>query len=136
MRAATCYRGDVAERVGQALRRAPYAWLVATAAAMFVLVPALGAVAEPAGEGNAGLAIVTALLVAGQVIAWFVLRRDARLDTDRSASIQWATSSAPFLVAFGLVAAGAEVWAMSVGFLVSVALLLVTARALARSRLA
>lgn len=50
------------ERLGGALCRAPYAWLITTLVVLFLLTTSLSGVAKKVGEGNSLLAVAASAL--------------------------------------------------------------------------
>jgi hypothetical protein len=131
---------DLARRGGDALLRAPYAWLVSTFAVVFLLVPSLSGIARETGHGSVPLAIAAAGVALSQgAIAVLVAPRAvlARLAEEQSAGqaamTEWVLALAPFLTTYGAVAAGAERWALSVGVLMTTILLVKAARSARRA---
>lgn len=120
----------VAERVGASLRRAPYVWCALTVLLFLLLITPAGAIAAPASKASQAVGIAAAGLIAYGLVSWiFVLPRvKARpgkaLSPERSAMFLWAYACAPFLIGVGAVAATGPQWALAVGFLTSIALLL------------
>lgn len=127
-------------RLGEALRRAPYAWLVATLALFVMMLSPLSVLATDAEEASTGLAIgATALIAYGAVAALVLAPRvifpkvQGKLSQNEVAVLRWALAVTPFLLGYGAVAAGAQRWSLSAGLVVSVVLLVVATRASRRS---
>jgi hypothetical protein len=72
--------------------------------------------------------------VIGVTLAPRQFRRIAEEKSDDAAAfVRWAFAGVPFLVAYSAVAAGAERWVISIGFVVSLAFHISAARAFRRS---
>lgn len=130
---------ELGDGVGQALMRAPYAWLVTTLLLYVMMLSAWSRIAEDADDGSTVLAIAGAGCVLYGVVASLVLLpryvlpgARQRGSADAVALLRWAFAAAPFLVCFAFVVAGAKQWVLSVGFFASTLLLVVAARALRR----
>ena len=127
------------DRVGGALLRAPYAWLVTTFAVVFIMITSLSGIAPEVGQGSSLLAAVAAgIAVVNGVLGGFVAPRTVLKEVERERSLahaqalRWGFSMTPFLLTWVAVAAGAERWALSVGLVVTVLLLVHSARAASR----
>lgn len=123
-------------RAGEALRRGPYAWLVATLALLVLMLTPLSVLAKESDEANTALAIgATALVIYGVIAALVLAPRliYPKIKVERSendvAMLRWAFATSPFLVGYAAVAAGAQQWSLSAGFVSTVVLLVVAARA-------
>lgn len=131
------------ERAGAALKRAPYAWLVATLAVQWVL---LGSISRVLGvtdgddhEPSVAVTIGAVTFIAWSVAVGMVLRpgflalAQRQRGSDGEASlVAWAMATAPFMMAVAATLAGGHQWVLSVGFFVSVGLLVIVARGLRR----
>ena len=94
---------------------------------------------KDSGDASTALALGAAALIAYGAVAGLVLAPRfifPRVQRERSenevALLRWAFGIEPFLVGFAAVAAGAQRWSLSAGFVVSVVLLVVAARATRR----
>jgi hypothetical protein len=129
----------VAERIGESICRAPFVWLAATILLFLVMISGLGPIAEEPGEGSVAFTIVG---VAGSVLGlgmWLYVRAERlRRELTRPFYVQvrWVFAVVPFVFAWVAVAAGSEQWALFVGFITSVVLLVVSARWTRREGLA
>jgi hypothetical protein len=130
---------QVDEGVGQALMRAPYAWLVTTVLLYMMMLSGLSRVIDDADDGSTVLALAGAGCVLYGVVASLVLlprfvlpgaRQQRSVGT--AAFLRWAFATAPFPVCIPFVMAGAKQWVLSVGFFASTLLLVIAARALRR----
>jgi hypothetical protein len=130
------------ERAGDALRRTPYAWLVTTFAVYWLLMRTtarLSTVSQEGEDASAQLAIVAAGLIASGVASSLVLvpryvvpsMRQKRSNGE-VALLRWAFAAAPFMIGFASVQAGAQQWALFVGWSASTVLLVIAARTLRR----
>ena len=131
-------RNVVAERLGTSLQRSPYVWLAATILSFVVLLSGLAPIAKRPGSGSTALAIVAAGFVLYGIVAWVMFPR-LRAKSQKAAvppavmdCILWVFAATPFLIGWAAVGAGAEQWAVGLGFVVSVGLLVATARRVAR----
>jgi hypothetical protein len=119
------------ERAGESLQRAPYVWLTATVLGFLLLNSGLVRIAPDPGRGSTPLAAIgTALGVAGALI-WLLFQRASvrrTLPTSSFMLARWALASTPFVFAYSAVAAGGEQWAFFWGMLLSLALLVISAR--------
>jgi hypothetical protein len=138
--------GGPLERVGDALQRAPYAWLVTTILLLWIVMVPLPAMLADAGEGSTPLSVAAAVyIVFGAVgslvvLPRFMLPRLSQTSEGAVASLRWAFaalhrrciagSAAPFMVGYAATIAGGEPWVVGAGFVVSTLLLIVTARAI------
>ena len=124
----------IAERLGASLQRSPYVWLVATVLSFLVLLSGLAPIAQSPGSGSTTLAIVAAGFILYSVVAWIVFprlrakSRKAAPSPETMAYILWTFAATPFVIAWAAVAAGAEQWAVALGFVVGVGLLIATVR--------
>jgi hypothetical protein len=131
---------NVGERLGGALCRAPYAWLITTLVVLVVMTTSLSGIAKDVGEGSTLLAVAASALalVDGLVAAFLVPRQLAtasdRLSAARALFLRWTLALVPFLITWAAVGVGAERSALSVGLIVSVSLLIQAARAAGRAR--
>jgi hypothetical protein len=130
---------QVDEGVGQALMRAPYAWLVTTLLLYMMMLSGLSRIIDDADDGSTVLALAGAGCVLYAVVASLVLLPRFVLPGARqqrsagtAAFLRWAFATAPFLVCIAFVMAGAKQWVLSVGFFASTLLLVIAARALRR----
>jgi hypothetical protein len=130
-------RNDLVERLGTSLQRSPYVWLVATVLSFVMLLSGLAPMAKSPGSGSTALAIVAAGFILYGIAAWAMFprlrgrSRKAAPSTEVMGYILWTFAAAPFLIGWAAVAAGAEQWAVGLGFVVSVGLLVATARRIA-----
>jgi hypothetical protein len=126
------------DRAGESLQRAPYVWLAATILAFLVLNSGLVRIAPDPGQGNTVLAATgTALGVTGGLL-WALFQRESvrrSLPTARFVFARWTLASTPFFFAYSAVAAGGEQWAFFWGMLLSLALLVISARRTKRDSL-
>jgi hypothetical protein len=131
---------NVGERLGGALCRAPYAWLITTLFVLVVMTTSLSGIAKDVAEGSTLLAVAASALalVDGLVAAFLVPRQLAtasdRLSAARALFLRWTLALVPFLITWAAVGVGAERSALSVGLIVSVSLLIQAARAAGRAR--
>jgi hypothetical protein len=127
------------DRAGESLQRAPYVWLAATILAFLLLNSGLVRIAPDPGRGSTVLAAAgTALGLLGALI-WALFQRESvrqAVPTARFAFARWTLASTPFFFAYSAVAAGGEQWAFFWGILLSVVLLVVSARRTKRESLA
>jgi hypothetical protein len=130
-------RNSIAERLGASLERSPYVWLVATVLSFMILLSGLAPIAKSLGSGNTTIAIVAAGFILYSVAAWVmfprvVAKREKRASSPAAdAYIVWTFAAAPFLIGYGAVAAGGEQWRVALGFVVSIGLLIASARRIA-----
>lgn len=131
---------ELGDRIGKALLRAPFAWLITTFAVVLIMTTSLSGIAEEVGEGSSSLAILaSAFAVLEGAVAFFVVPRTVLTEVRRrgpegqAVVIRWAFAMVPFVVTYAAVAAGAEVWALSVGIFISAVLLIQWARAAGRA---
>lgn len=124
---------------GEALRRAPYAWLISTLALMVVMLSPLSVLAKDSDEASTGLAVGALAVIVYELVVVLVIaprRIYPRLRNVKSeeevAMLRWAFALTPFLIGYGAVAAGAKQWSLSAGFLASVTLLVAAARSMRR----
>lgn len=133
-------RNVIAERAGASLRRSPYVWLVATILSFLVLLSGLAPIAESPGSANTAIAILAAGLILYGIGVWAMLprllakSRKAAPSDDTKAATLWMLAANPFVAAWACVAAGGEQWAVGIGFVASVALLVISARRMAHGR--
>lgn len=127
------------QRAGEALRRSPYAWLVATLAVFVVMLSPLSVLAKDSEEASTGLAIGATVLIAYGVLAALVVaprlvyRKVESAHPNDVALLRWAYGTAPFLIGYAAVLAGAQQWSLSAGFASTILLLVVAAQAIRRS---
>lgn len=128
----------IPERLRTSLQRSPYVWLVATVLSFVMLLSGLAPMAKSPGSGSTTLAIVAAGFISYGIGAWVMFPRlrgrsqKAAPSGEVMGYILWTFAAAPFLFGWAAVAAGAEQWAVALGFVVSVGLLVATARRIAR----
>jgi hypothetical protein len=132
----------ITEAAGQALRRAPYGWFVATLAVYWLLLRVesrLSTVADGGGDASFPLAIAAVVLITGGVVSSVVIvprfvvppmRRPG--SEGQTALLRWAFAAAPFPPTLAFVMAGGPRWPLAVGFVTSAALLASVARTLRR----
>ncbi|MDQ1384821.1 MAG: hypothetical protein QOG65_2200 [Actinomycetota bacterium] len=120
------------------MQRAPYVWLAATILGFLLLNSGLVRIAPEPGRGSTALAATgTALGVVGALI-WTLFQRESvrrTLPTSSFVVARWALASTPFFFAYSAVAAGGEQWAFFWGMLLSLALLVISARRTKRESL-
>jgi uncharacterized membrane protein len=120
------------------LCRAPYAWLITSLVVLFMMTTSLSGIAKEVGDGSSFLAVAaSALAVVDGFVAAFLVPRQleaarSRLSAAQALLLRWAFALVPFLLTWAAVAAGAERWALSVGVILSTALLVQAARAARR----
>jgi len=130
------------ERAGLALRRAPYAWLVAMLAVHWLLMSVasrLSGVADEADEPSVGLTVgVVGFVVCGVVsslvlVPRFVVPALRRRGSDgQAAMVAWAAAAAPFALTWAGALAGSHRSVLVLGFFASAGLLVIVARDLHR----
>ena len=128
----------VTERLSASLRRAPYVWLIATILAFGVMNHPVAQVAKPPGRGNTPLAWFATVGSLLATAGWLSLRAErVRRDIPKPklVVVRWVFAMLPFFCGWCVVALGAEQWAFSVGFITTVALLLLSARKTRREEL-
>lgn len=119
------------DRLRNSLLRAPYVWLIATVTLLLFLNAGLARIASPPGRGSSALAIAGSAFGVLGAACWAILqvkRRGGEVPPQNIVLSRWALAATPFLFAYCAVAAGAEQWSFSFGFVVSVILLAISAR--------
>jgi len=121
------------DRIGAAIRRAPYAWLVATVLVFLIVNTPLRAVAKDRAHASAAIALVAAGLIVYNLIVWALLprllaRSKSPVHADRRLLIRWEMASCPYVLGVTAIVAGGQQWCYALGMVVSVVLLTKTAR--------
>jgi hypothetical protein len=119
------------EGTGESLLNAPYVWLTATVLGFLLLNAGLARIAPSPGKGSTALAVAAVVLGAIGTLDWIVLQRERvrrAMPMSRFVVVRWAVATTPFFFAYCAVAAGGEQWAFFVGFVVSMTLLVLSAR--------
>jgi hypothetical protein len=119
------------DRAGESLQRAPYVWLAATILAFLLLNSGLVRIAPDPGEGSTVLAATGTAFGVAAAFIWALLQRERvrrTLPAARFVFARWTLASMPFFFAYSAVAAGGEQWAFFCGMLLSLALLVLSAR--------
>ena len=101
---------DMKERFGTSIRRAPYVWLAVTILLTFVANTPLFAIVNDRDESKTWIAVAAAVLIAYNVVVWFVLlpRLASRstITPSRLAAVRWSIAICPYVIAFAAVAIG------------------------------
>jgi hypothetical protein len=133
-------RNVIVERLGSSLQRSPYLWLATTVLSFLLLLSGLAPMAKSPGSGSTTISIVAAGFILYGIAAWVLF---PRLTTKRqkvtpspaaTSYVLWTFAATPYLVGWAAVAAGGEQWAVALGFVVSIGLLVATARRMVRDR--
>ena len=125
------------ERLGASLRRAPYVWLALTILVYFMMESPVSAIVTRPSDASTPVALAAAPVIAFAVV-WseilvpriIVPKLRLRMSDDEVALICWVYAAIPLVVGIAAVAFGGQSWAFVLGFLVSVALTIQTARAI------
>ncbi len=123
----------VYDRVGASMRRAPYVWLTTTLLLMLLMNSALRTVLMGEKQSNSVVAIGAALFGAYSILVWVLWPRMASrakksISTDGIVVVRWVFASMPYWVGLVAVILGGRRWCYGFGFVVSVVLLVLTAR--------
>ncbi len=127
------------ERLGASLQRSPYVWLLLTVLLMLMTASIVGPVIDDDEPGRTWIGWVALALIGYGVLSsiWLMPRALVRsrraISAEQVAVVRWALAVAPFLIGFAAAVASGPQVAMGIGFLASVLLLAVTARALVAS---
>ena len=125
-------------RLGSSLQRSPFLWLATTVLSFLLLLSGLAPMAKSPGSGSTTIAIVAAGFILYGIAAWVLFprvttkRQKGTPSPAATAYVLWTFAASPFLVGWAAVAVGGEQWAVALGFVVSIGLLVATARRIAR----
>ena len=128
--------GSVSDLIGRVLRKGPYAAAVVTSLLLLMIWDA-GRRAFTSDGDHSWLTWVALAFVAYGVgvalvfVPRYFVPRARGWGLDQLAWLRWAFAISPFMIAFGLWAAGADRWVATAGLVVSVLLVFIAAKELA-----